>query len=217
LIVAGPNGSGKTTLTNRLRSLGLDFGEYINADEIALALPDTPDRDQIAQQEANRRRSTCMSELRSFSFETVMSHPSKIDEMRAAKAAGYAFTFIGVSLQVPELNVKRVALRVSEGGHDVPQDRIIARYHRTLGLMPEAIAIADRSLVFDNTDSDAGPQLCLTATRKESPTALGILNVRIAPAVDRHKDHWVTRHLISGLKRLRDEGELKLHFGPPLT
>lgn len=77
-MVAGPNGSGKTTLTNRLRAMGLDFGEYINADEIALALPASPTRDLAAQQEANRRRALCLAEKRSFSFETVMSHESKI-------------------------------------------------------------------------------------------------------------------------------------------
>jgi hypothetical protein len=46
LIVAGPNGSGKTTLTSRLRAMGLDFGEYINADDIALGLPSGPERDK---------------------------------------------------------------------------------------------------------------------------------------------------------------------------
>jgi predicted ABC-type ATPase len=215
LIVAGPNGSGKTTLTNRLRAMGLDFGEYINADEIALGLPAGPDRDRNAQLEADRRRLVALSERRSFSFETVMSHPSKIDEMRAAKAAGYHVTFIGVALQDPQLNVQRVALRVREGGHDVPTDRIVARYGRTLALMPEAIALADRALVFDNSDSELGPVLALTAHRQPN-AKLGILSVRVAPFADAFAEHWVNRFLVAGLRRLRDENGLKIHFGAPL-
>jgi predicted ABC-type ATPase len=215
LIIAGPNGSGKTTLTNRLRALGLDFGEYINADDIALQMPAGPDRDRQAQIEADRRRAAAFAQRRSFSFETVMSHPSKIDEMRAAKAAGYLFTFIGVALQDPQLNVRRVALRVREGGHDVPTDRIVARYGRTLALMPEAIALADRALVFDNSDSELGPVLALTAHRQSNPK-LGILSVRVAPFADAFAEHWVNRFLVTGLRRLRDENGLKVHFGAPL-
>jgi predicted ABC-type ATPase len=166
LIVAGPNGSGKTTLTNRLRAMGLELGEYINADEIALELPPGLERDRTAQIEAERRRALALRENRSFSFETVMSHPSKIDEMRAARTAGYNITFIGVALQNPQLNVARVALRVSEGGHDVPKDRVLGRYPRVLALMPDAISLADRSLIFDNSDSSQGPILGLVASRR---------------------------------------------------
>lgn len=197
--------------------MGLEFGEYINADEIALSLPPGPEKDRQAQQEADRRRAAAVAERRSLSFETVMSHPSKIDDMRAAKAAGYEVTFIGVALVNPSLNVQRVALRVKEGGHDVPTDRIIARYGRTLSLMPSAIAIADRSLIFDNSDSEAGPQLCLTASRGANLKPAGVLSVRIAAAIDRQADHWVIVHVVSGLKKLRDDGSRKLRFGPTLT
>ncbi len=191
--------------------MGLDFGEYINADEIALSLGPVPDRDRAAQIEADRRRAAALSERRSFSFETVMSHPSKIEDMKAAKAAGYHFTFIGVALQDPELNVRRVALRVSQGGHAVPKDRILARYARTLALMPEAIALADRTLVFDNSDSAAGPALVLTAS--QPAVSGGMLTVRLAQGLARQRDHWTMHHLVSGLRRLADQTGLKLRFG----
>jgi predicted ABC-type ATPase len=216
VVIAGPNGSGKTTLTNRLRATGLDFGEYINADEIALELPDDGQRDTQAQQLANQRRENCLRQRRSFSFETVMSHPSKIDEMRAAKAAGYSLMFIGVALQQPELNVRRVALRVSEGGHNVPTDRIIARYHRTLALMPEAIALSDRALLFDNSDSDAGPRLCFSAIRSGAGKLASPLTIRLASMIDRQPEHWVMP-IVAKLKQMRDAGELKLHFGLVLS
>lgn len=209
LIVAGPNGSGKTTLTNRLRAMGLDFGEYINADEIALTLPKTDSRDRLAQMEADRRRAVALGEQRSFSFETVMSHPSKIDDMRLAKAAGYHFTFVGVALQDPLLNVERVALRVREGGHDVPTDRIISRYARTLTLMPSAIALADRSLIFDNSDSEKGPMLVMTA-EQSSAEPQPKLAVRIASTVAINNRHWLMRNIIAGLNRLRNDKQIKM-------
>ena len=215
LIIAGPNGSGKTTLTNRLRAMGLDFGEYINADEIALGLPQDENRDRAAQTEADRRRAAALLEKRSFSFETVMSHPSKIEEMRAAKGAGYQVTFIGVSLQTAQLNVDRVALRVSLGGHDVPVDRIIARYERTLALMPDAIVIADRSLVFDNSDSTLGPRLVLIAENMDwaMDWALCSLPVRVSTQVQKHPDHWVLRYLVNGLRKREADSGLWLDFG----
>jgi predicted ABC-type ATPase len=197
--------------------MGLDFGEYINADEIALSLQAGPDKDRLAQTEADSRRASALADRRSYSFETVMSHPSKIEEMRAAKAAGYHFTFIGVALQDPLLNVERVALRVREGGHDVPTDRVIARYGRTLALMPSAIALADRSLVFDNSDSDLGPVLCLSAQRSGFSGASGVLTVRLSRAVDQSSEHWVARHVLPGLKVLRDNKDLTLRFGPILV
>jgi predicted ABC-type ATPase len=215
LMVAGPNGSGKTTLTTRLREMGLDFGEYINADEIALDLPAGHDRDRLAQIEADRRRARALQERRSFSFETVMSHPSKIDEMREARAAGYRITFVGVALQDPELNVQRVALRVSEGGHDVPRDRIIARYFRTLALMPRAIAIAHRTLIFDNSDSEEGPMLVLTTRHSPDAHDTDALTVRISPELSRRPDLWAMRHVVTGLKQLQSEAGLALQFGSP--
>jgi predicted ABC-type ATPase len=145
-----------------------------------------------------------------------MSHPSKIDEMREARAAGYRITFVGVALQDPELNVKRVALRVSEGGHDVPRDRIIARYFRTLALMPRAIAIADRTLIFDNSDSAKGPMLVLTARHSPDAHDTDALTIRISPELSRRPEHWAMRHVVAGLKQLQSEAGLALQFGSPL-
>ena len=79
LVFAGPNGSGKSTLTNYLIEAGVDFGEYINPDEIATALDaPEPQRSRRAQAIADFHRDRCLSSRLSFSFETVMSHPSKV-------------------------------------------------------------------------------------------------------------------------------------------
>ena len=110
LMIAGPNGSGKTTLTNELRRRGLDFGEYINPDDIARELDGSDiERARAAQQEADRRREACLAGKRSFSFETVMSHPSKIEVLRKARAAG--FTTVALTLAADAVDLAAVAER----------------------------------------------------------------------------------------------------------
>jgi len=165
LMVAGPNGAGKTTLTRWLRGRGIDFGEYINPDDIAEELQGSYEkRTRQAQDIADRRREACIEAKRSFSFETVMSHVSKIDILRRAVAAGFFVTLFFVGTDNPQTNVERVALRVARGGHNVPEDRIIARWSRTMGQLAEAIANTDQAFVFDNSTVgivDGGPRLVL--------------------------------------------------------
>ena len=202
LVIAGPNGSGKTTLTTRLREFGLDFGEYVNADEIALTLPPAVDRDRSAQSEADRRRRALLDARRSFSFETVMSHPSKIDEMREAKALSFHFTFYFVGVDHPSINVRRVKQRVAMGGHDVPEERIIARYHRTMALMPEAIVLADRSFVFDNSNISRGPKLSVEFERRGAVLHL-ILH-------DRSPLAWIEEFTLRGVRGIAQRSGLDI-------
>lgn len=152
LIFAGPNGSGKSTLTNYLMSAGVDLGEYINPDEIAatLDMPE-PQRSRQAQTIADFMRDRCLSNRLSFSFETVMSHPSKVELMLRADDAGYDITLYFVCTSDPEINVRRVENRVRTGGHDVPQERIVTRYWRTLELLSHAALVARRTVLFDNS------------------------------------------------------------------
>jgi predicted ABC-type ATPase len=162
-MVAGPNGSGKTTLTRQLRERGVDFGEYINPDDIALTLDGTYDARVVeAQRVADRRRDECIEAKRSFSFETVMSHPSKVDILKRAKTVGFFVQLYFVGIDDPRTNVDRVTLRVAQGGHDVPQDRIIARWQRTMALLADAVSAADQAFVFDNSQGRSlskGPRL----------------------------------------------------------
>jgi predicted ABC-type ATPase len=204
LVIAGPNGSGKTTLTTRLRELGLDFGEYINADEIALTMPPSADRDRLAQLEADRRRRVCLDERRSFSFETVMSHPSKIDEMREAKALGFKFVFYFIAVSDPQINLKRVQHRVLNGGHDVPPDRVVARYYRTMALMPQAILLADNTFVFDNSDVMTGPRIIFEFRNAKNMTTvypkLGNKKHSLNNVYFRTLPSWVGEYVFKGIK-----------------
>ena len=105
LVVAGPNGSGKSTLTDYLINSGIDFGDYINADRIAatLHIPE-PARSKQAQTIADFQRDQCLRGHVNFSFETVMSHPSKVDFMvRAGAVAGLVGIEVGVVSGVSNL------------------------------------------------------------------------------------------------------------------
>jgi predicted ABC-type ATPase len=164
-MVAGPNGAGKTTLTRLLRKRDFQFGEYINPDEIADELEGSYNARVLhAQIIADRRRDACLQARRSFSFETVMSHPSKVDILVRARAVGFFVQLIFVGTDDPRTNVERVALRVAQGGHDVPEDRIVARWKRTMELLHEAVRAADQALIFDNSAAghvQPGPRMVL--------------------------------------------------------
>lgn len=86
-----------------------------------------------------------------FSCETVMSHFSKIDFMQKAKDAGYKVYLYFVALRNPELNVLRIQNRVAEGGHDVPKEKIIKRYYKSLEQLYNAMKVADSAFIFDNS------------------------------------------------------------------
>jgi predicted ABC-type ATPase len=192
LMIAGPNGAGKTTLFQNLRQSGVDFGEYINPDDIALELQGSYDeRVRQAQTIADRRRDACIAAARSFSFETVMSHPSKIDILARAKAAGFFVQLFFVGIDDPRTNIDRVRLRVAQGGHDVPLDKIIPRWMRTMALLGGAIKLADQSFLFDNSVAgvDQGPKLVLTVARKIDGSVETSLKVKSPPS-------WVRQYVL---------------------
>lgn len=161
LVIAGPNGSGKTTLRQGLEASGIALPHHIDPDQIAATIEgDAQERSRAAQRVADDRRTRFLSERRSFSFETVLSHPSKIAFMRAARAAGYLVILYFVATADPLVNIARVADRVAKGGHDVPEDRVRARYERSLGLLATAAREADRVYVFDNSGCGDERRLC---------------------------------------------------------
>lgn len=97
-----------------------------------------------------------------LTFETVMSHPSKLAFLREACAAGYRTYLYFVATNDPNLNVARVQARDAAGGHPVAVAKIVDRYHRSLELAKVALRIVDRAYLFDN--SGAAPQLIAEVT-----------------------------------------------------
>ncbi len=92
----------------------------------------------------------------SFTFETVMSSPDKVALLAMARSAGYRTYLYYIATDDPQINISRVRNRVKLGGHDVPEDKIVARYHRSLGLLMDAIRHTDRAYIFDNSGEDLG-------------------------------------------------------------
>lgn len=91
----------------------------------------------------------------SFSFETVMSHPKKIEVFENAQAEGFRNYLYFVATESPEINISRVKIRVENGGHDVPSDKIVERYYRTLNNLAAAIRVTNRAYIYDNSGAKA--------------------------------------------------------------
>lgn len=90
----------------------------------------------------------------SFTFESVFSHESKLQIMTEAKQLGYRVYLYFITTEDPDINVNRVANRVAEGGHPVPEKRIRERYFKSLGLLYDAIKASDRAYLFDNSTKE---------------------------------------------------------------
>jgi predicted ABC-type ATPase len=106
---------------------------------------------------------------KSFSFETVMSHKSKIEIIQKSKTLGYTVNLIFVSTNNPSINVERVNLRVQKGGHNVDEQKICDRYYRCMDLLFDAFLLADNAYVFDNSymKQSFNDRLVATKTGKE--------------------------------------------------
>lgn len=160
IFVAGPNGSGKTTFFEEyLERLGLP---YVNADRMALALREadptasSDDIDRRAFQEAERLRTALVEARLSFCTETVFSDPvgAKRRLLEQARTRGFTVFLVFIGLDSPVLAVARVKQRAHHGGHDVPDEKLHARFPRTLANLHAAIPIVDEAFLFDNSSYD---------------------------------------------------------------
>jgi len=223
-VFAGPNGSGKSSVIKSLLNTEfgsgkkLDFGIYINADDIAVSLRDRSfkfssyeiedyqidffeivsdsgllsddfsqkkfqkslilyadsieikkERDfqankyleeRVAQIVADYLRKKLLLLGKKFSFETVFSHPGKVDIIKKAKENGYKVYLYFVSTEDPEINVYRVKkVRVPNNGHDVPEEKIRSRYFRSMDLVYEASQYCYQCYFFDNSKEGLGQVL----------------------------------------------------------
>jgi len=109
--------------------------------------------DLISTYTADLIRTRLLENCTKFTFETVMSHPSKIEFIQKAHDSGYKTYLYFVSLEDPELNKERVKARVKLNGHGVPEDKIESRYYRTMDLLFDALKIVDKAFFFDNSGS----------------------------------------------------------------
>ena len=91
----------------------------------------------------------------SFSFETVMSHPNKIELLKYARRRGFRNYLYFIATEASEINISRVRIRVKAGGHPVPEEKIVSRYHRSLDNLLPAVLETDRAFIFDNSGAKA--------------------------------------------------------------
>lgn len=144
VVFAGPNGSGKSTIKGDEWVKGL----YINADDIQR---EKRISNLEAAQIADSLRDHCLKERKDFTFETVLSSPWKLQFLRQAKAAGYFIRGYYILTCDPWLNVARVQARVISGQHDVPTEKILSRYEKSLANVPEYLSLCDVCHIYDNT------------------------------------------------------------------
>lgn len=144
IVFAGPNGSGKTTIKKNARTVG----KYINADDIKLTIHCT---DKAAAKTAEKLRETAVQNHDDFTFETVLSTDRNLKLLKKAKDKGYFIRGFFILTKNADINVARVRVRVLDGGHDVPEDKIRSRYIKSLALLPSLIEVCDVLHVYDNT------------------------------------------------------------------
>jgi predicted ABC-type ATPase len=166
VMLAGSNGAGRTTFYDAyLEAFGLPF---INADRIFEELragarivpPPLSERriDEIARQIADEERRASIVLRRSFVTETVLSDPvgAKVAMLNDARGRGFEVWLFFIGISSPELSRARVRERVrSRRGHDVPANKIEARYRRTLKNLPGAIQAASVAILLDNDLAEA--------------------------------------------------------------
>lgn len=149
--IAGPNGAGKSTFFEaHFSKSGLRF---VNADVVANELGiDAYEAAKMAEQ----LRQEMVARKESFVFETVLSDPYgvKVEFLRQTAKAGYTVLFYFIGLDSAARSDRRVSARVLQGGHDVPTDKLIARYQRTLENLARALRVLPNVWVYDNSSSD---------------------------------------------------------------
>ena len=99
-------------------------------------------------------RKQLLDKGKSFSFETVMSHSSKLNELIEAKSKGYRTYLYFVCIEDPSINISRIENRVDKGGHPVAKGDVVRRYYNTLNNLIPALKLVDKAYIFDNSTQD---------------------------------------------------------------
>lgn len=149
-IFAGPNGSGKSSIYEKIQPPG----EFVNADEIAKALPielESNARQVKAGRLAISRINHLIEAKADFAFETTLSSNHSIEVIERAKLAGFHVSILFVALDKPERNIERVRFRVADGGHDIPKDTIIRRYEKSFENLTRVLILVDEAALIDNS------------------------------------------------------------------
>jgi predicted ABC-type ATPase len=191
-IVAGANGSGKTTIASdpKVQSLlGLppQPANWLNPDKLAEDIRrQSPAMDVDAANLKAAQMIEAMVDQRIDSgqtlvVETVLSSEKYLGRMERAHARGFLVAMIYVALPSPALAIERVALRVSAGGHAVPEEKIVSRWHRSHEMLARFVPTLDALYVFSNA-SASGAELVAHKLKG----VVRLLKPGSLPEVERH-------------------------------
>jgi len=206
-VFAGPNGSGKTTLVNQFikeRSKLINPDHHINPDSLnlidvldfnnfGLKVDESDFRDFISQSPFYDDCNIDIKDLKvndnsfKITYETVLSHSSKVDFLKNAKNCGWQVYLYFVSTVDSYINCGRVEERVLKGEHDVPPDKIQDRYMRSHDNLFASLQHCRRAYIFDNSI-----QMQLIAEKK-SDNSLTLSNEDSIPA-------WLDECVLSKIK-----------------
>lgn len=184
-IVAGPNGSGKSTFINDFIEIFNKKYILINADSIAHEkfgyIKDEKEKYKKAFSYAEELMNKAFNEKKDILIETVNSSTHNDDFYKKCKDAGYLIHFFYIATDDPNINIARVCGRVSEGGHNVPEEKVRERYYNSLDRILYSWNIADTMYLYDNSQSEL--RLCVYAVKADNYL------VKMIP-------HWVRKYFI---------------------
>lgn len=156
-IFAGVNGAGKSTLYRILSTCykNTNFGERINTDEIVNEIGDWKNpKDQItAARIALSRRKEYIEKGITFNQETTLTGNRILKTIEEVKNNGYKIIMNYVGVEKPEIAIERIKIRVSRGGHHIPDDVVEKRYYESLKNLEKIASLCDELRVYDNSGS----------------------------------------------------------------
>lgn len=165
LILAGPNGSGKSYISRKIQRTFPDL-DYISPDDLATAIyADVEDQGlrhyQYAAPETERVILEAIRKHKTIALETVLSSDHKWHLFEAARHEGMTVRSVFIATCDVKINVGRVARRAAQGGHNVPESKIISRYAKSLQRLGRLINQSDECIVYDNSVDGIEPVLVL--------------------------------------------------------
>ena len=163
IVIAGPNGAGKTTFAREFLPKDAGVIHFVNADLIAAGL--SPLRPELAALAGGRLLLTELDRLAKaradFAFESTLSGLAYLERLQKWKATGYRIEMVFLRLHSPQLALRRIAVRVKQGGHDVPRADVLRRFARGWRNFETSYKpLADAWAVYDNSGEQ--PQLLET-------------------------------------------------------
>lgn len=169
-MIAGPNGAGKTTTANSVMERQKVIYEFINADEIARGLaPMHPESMALtASKLMILRFKELLAANQSFAFETTGAGTNYVKHLKSAQSDGYEVHLFFLWLSSPELAIKRVANRVAQGGHNIPEDTIRRRYLSGLkNLCKHYLPLCNEVTILDNSMVDLKRLIAVKNSKNE--------------------------------------------------